>query len=130
MWSIYRQPTMNAIHGVLRKQGDENIVFEYDAKTIVLGLAEKTFSCPDRVILGIRPEDLKLCPPEDAWFTGELAVVERLGSQIFGYLEIGQPKMLTVEFPRDSELEVGAIVHVTGDRSRLHLFDGTSGQRI
>jgi len=123
-------PTMNAIHGVLRKQSDEGFVFEYDTKTIMLGAGGTTFSYPDRVTLGLRPEDLKLCLPDEAWFTGELAVVERLGSQIFGYLEIGQQKMLTVEFPRDSELEVGAIVHVAGDQSRMHLFDGNSGKRI
>jgi len=56
--------------------------------------------------------------------------VERLGSKIIGYLEIGHPKMLTVEFPRDSELEVGEIVHVSGDQNRIHLFDGRSGKRI
>lgn len=123
-------PTMNAIRGVIRKQGDEGIVFEYDAKNIMLGVDGKTFPYPDRVTLGLRPEDLKLCIPDEAWFTGELAVVERLGSQIFGYLEIGQPKMLTVEFPRDSELEVGAIVHVAGDQSRMHMFDANSGKRI
>ncbi|WP_114217269.1 sn-glycerol-3-phosphate ABC transporter ATP-binding protein UgpC [Ochrobactrum sp. 3-3] len=123
-------PTMNAIQGAIRQQSDEGIVFEYDAKNIILDVGGKTFLYPDRVTLGLRPEDLKPCHLDEAWFSGELAVVERLGSQIFGYLEIGKPKMLTVEFPRDSHLEVGETVHVTGDQNRIHLFDGDSGKRI
>ncbi|MDH7787307.1 multiple sugar transport system ATP-binding protein [Ochrobactrum sp. 19YEA23] len=123
-------PTMNAIQGTIRQQGDEGIVFEYGANNIMLPITRVTASYPDRVTVGIRPEDLKPCTSEEAWFTGELAVVERLGSQIFGYIEIGQPKMLTVEFSRDSELDVGQIVHVTGDQNRIHLFNGSSGRRI
>lgn len=49
--------------------------------------------------LGIRPEDLVACSAQEAWFSGELAVVKRLGSQMFAYIEIEQPKMLTVEQP-------------------------------
>ncbi|MDR6434570.1 hypothetical protein [Brucella pseudogrignonensis] len=57
-------------------------------------------------------------------------MVERLGSQMFGYIEIGQPKMLTVEFPRDIEVELGQQVHIKGDESRVHVFDRKTGKRI
>ncbi|WP_342210321.1 TOBE domain-containing protein [Rhizobium sullae] len=42
------------------------------------------------VTFGIRPEDLVACSPEDAWFSGEVAVAERLGSQTYAYVEIGE----------------------------------------
>ncbi len=62
-------PTMNAIQGMMKKQNAESIVFEYDAKNIVLSVSGKTGSCPECVTLGLRPEDLKPCQPEEAWFT-------------------------------------------------------------
>src|SRR5262249_31760559 len=83
-----------------------------------------------RLVLGIRPEDLVACRPEEAWFSGQLAVAERLGSQTYGYLEIGHSSMLTVEFPRDAEIAVGQTIHVKGDTARIHLFSEENGKRL
>ncbi|MDI6024807.1 sn-glycerol-3-phosphate ABC transporter ATP-binding protein UgpC [Corticibacterium sp. UT-5YL-CI-8] len=82
------------------------------------------------ITFGIRPEDLKRCAPEDAWFSGELVVAERLGSQTYGYVEVGHSRMLTVEFPRDEPISVGDAIHVRGDPARIHLFDGSTGKRL
>ncbi|MFC3073618.1 ABC transporter ATP-binding protein [Shinella pollutisoli] len=79
---------------------------------------------------GIRPEDLLPCPPEEAWFSGELAVAERLGSQTYGYVEIGEARMLTVEFPRDAPIRVGETIHVRPNTEAIHLFDAASGRRM
>ncbi|KQT85407.1 sn-glycerol-3-phosphate ABC transporter ATP-binding protein UgpC [Aurantimonas sp. Leaf443] len=84
----------------------------------------------ERITLGIRPEDLRICAPGDAWFAGELSVVERLGSQTFGYLDIGRDRMVTVEFPRSSEVAVGERVCVAGQPEHVHLFDPTNGLRL
>ncbi|YBV94490.1 sn-glycerol-3-phosphate ABC transporter ATP-binding protein UgpC (plasmid) [Phyllobacteriaceae bacterium JZ32] len=80
-------------------------------------------------ILGIRPEDLVTCPKEDAWFSGELAVAERLGSQTYGYVEIGEGRMLTVEFPRNVPITVGETIHVRPNAEAIHLFDTKTGRR-
>ncbi|WAP69132.1 ABC transporter ATP-binding protein [Jiella pelagia] len=82
------------------------------------------------VMLGIRPEDLTACSQEDAWFTGTLGVVERLGGQTFGYLDIGRDKMVTVELPRDSRAAVGEKMSVRGNVSNTHLFAAGSGKRL
>ena len=82
------------------------------------------------VTFGIRPEDLSACPPEEAWFSGELAVAERLGSQTYGYVEIGEARMLTVEFPRNTPIRVGETIHVRPNREAIHLFDAATGLRI
>ncbi|WP_353646633.1 sn-glycerol-3-phosphate ABC transporter ATP-binding protein UgpC [Mesorhizobium sp. WSM2239] len=82
------------------------------------------------ITLGIRPEDLATCPPEEAWFSGELAVAERLGSQTFGYVEVGEGHMLTVEFPRNETVTVGERIHVRGNPVAIHLFDRETGRRI
>jgi multiple sugar transport system ATP-binding protein len=82
------------------------------------------------VTLGIRPEDLASCSPDKAWFSGELSVAERLGSQTYGYIEIGEGRMLTVEFPRNEAISVGERVHVQGNPAAMHLFDRETGRRI
>jgi ABC-type sugar transport system ATPase subunit len=82
------------------------------------------------VILGIRPEDLAVCDPSEAWFTGPLAVVEHLGSQSFGYLEINDQLTITVAFDRGADLAPGRIVSVAGDPAATHLFDPAGGQRL
>ncbi|TPE49528.1 ABC transporter ATP-binding protein [Amaricoccus solimangrovi] len=83
-----------------------------------------------RVILGIRPEDLAVCGASEAWFTGPLAVVERLGSQSFGYLEVSDALTVTVAFDRAAELSPGQIVSVAGDPAAAHIFDPADGRRL
>ena len=82
------------------------------------------------VTFGIRPEDLTVCDATEGWFSGELAVVERLGSQTFGYLDAGTEKLITIEFPRSAEVRVGERLSVKGDIANTHLFETEKGQRI
>ncbi|MGV8938510.1 MAG: ABC transporter ATP-binding protein [Allorhizobium sp.] len=82
------------------------------------------------VVFGIRPEDLVRCAAEDAWFSGEVVVAERLGSQTYSYIDIGDARMLTVELPRDAEIQVGEHIHLRGEPRSVHLFDKSGGKRI
>ena len=81
-------------------------------------------------MFGIRPEDLISCSPEEAWFSGEVAVAERLGSQTYVYVEIGDTRMLTVELSRDADIAVGEKIHLTGRPRSIHLFDKSTGRRL
>ncbi|ALN74841.1 ABC transporter ATP-binding protein [Aureimonas sp. AU20] len=109
-----------------------------DALELRLRLPAREISLPPlasaagstQVTLGIRPEDLEISAPEAAWFTGELSVVERLGSQTFGYLDIGEERMVTVEFPRTSPVRVGERLSVAGRADHAHLFAKEDGRRL
>ena len=96
----------------------------------------RSFSLPelqfvaDTVTFGIRPNDLRPCSPEDAWFEGEISVVERLGSQTFGYLEVGEGQMFSVEFDRNADVKLGERICVTGDPKSVHIFDHKTGRRL
>jgi ABC-type sugar transport system ATPase subunit len=122
-------PTMNTLECEVTGQGEGDMRLALPEGAIALPLAAKVDRL-ERVTLGIRPEDLALCEPGDAWFAGELSVVERLGSQTFGYLDIGRDRMITVEFPRASEIAVGQRVCVAGRPDHVHLFDPSSGRRL
>jgi len=120
-------PTMNTLPAVISVEAGTVQVL---GKTFKLdGLAGSACRNGDSV-LGVRPEDLIQCSQEDAWFSGELMVAERLGSQTYGYVEIGHSKMLGVEFPRGSELKVGDIMHFRANAETVHLFDAASGKRL
>ncbi len=121
-------PTMNTLPATVTGQGSS------------LAMLGATIALPDAVrplvrdgqnlVAGIRPEDLELCGPDGAWFAGEIAVAERLGSQTYAYVEVGHTRMLTVECPREADIAAGQRVHVRGVPSKLHLFDAAGGARI
>lgn len=120
-------PTMNTIPAKLSRSGGEAQVL---GRTVKLDGLELSGHGAEDIVLGIRPEDLTQCPAEQAWFSGELMVAEKLGSQTYGNIEVGHTRMLAVEFPRDQEMSVGDVMHVRGNTSALHLFDAGSGKRL
>ncbi|MBP0580485.1 sn-glycerol-3-phosphate ABC transporter ATP-binding protein UgpC [Labrys sp. LIt4] len=117
-------PTMNTVE--LKLNGENELAIGKAR----IALPWLTAAAGTPIILGIRAEDLSPCDASQAWFTGELTMVERLGGQTFGYLDDGSERMITVEFPRHSAVKVGEVVSVRGDRDVMHLFDGRSGRRL
>lgn len=123
-------PTMNTLSAEITSSDDGEARLTVSGKNVTVQLGAPLSLKPASVTLGVRPEDLIRCSPEDAWFSGELSVVERLGAQTYGYVEIGESRMLTVEFPRNAEIRVGEKVHVRGNPAGTHLFDDATGRRI
>jgi ABC-type sugar transport system ATPase subunit len=123
-------PTMNTVPVEILASSAGNLTVNSLGRSISLPglLAADIFG--RGVTMGIRPEDLVECPVEEAWFSGELAVAERLGSQTFGYVEVGAARMLTVEFARDADIKVGQKIHVRGNPATTHLFDNETGKRV
>ncbi len=119
-------PTMNTLSVPVASRGAGQTALRLPAGVLPVPLV----IAADTVTLGIRPEDLTVCGAEEAWFAGQLSVVERLGGQTFGYLEIGGERMITVEFPRTSTVQPGDLIQVKGDLAHVHLFDTSSGARL
>ncbi len=121
-------PTMNTLSATVTGQGSSLAVL---AGTLALPeAAQASVRDGQEIVAGIRPEDLSLGGPDGAWFSGEIAVAERLGSQTYAYVEVGHSRMLTVECPREADIHAGDRVHVHGNPSKLHLFDAESGARL
>ena len=123
-------PTMNTLTVPVTERRGPMLGLRLPAGRAEIETRAESAGTGQEVTLGIRPEDLMACPAGEAWFSGELSVVERLGSQTFGYLDIGEERMITIEFPRSSELEVGAELHIKGAAAQAHLFNKASGARI
>lgn len=121
-------PTMNTFDVPATRNGDGTVELPLGkAPMKVPGIAAEPGS---EVTLGVRAEDLVACAPSEAWFSGQLAIVERLGAQTFGYLDIGGERMIAVEFPRGSDVDVGAALHVRSDAEHVHLFSRDTGIRL
>lgn len=121
-------PTMNVLTVPVQGRDGPSV-------TLDLPAGRRTLPSPgtvaaDSVTLGIRAEDMETCDPSEAWFAGPLSVVERLGGQTFGYVDIGADRAISVELPRLSELQPGDAVAIRArDAANAHFF-GPDGARI
>jgi ABC-type sugar transport system ATPase subunit len=75
-----------------------------------------------RVIIGLRPEDVTLATAAGAGAPTTISLVEPMGSTTIVYAPLGG-RLLAVEVAKGSELAPGAAVAVAVPAERIHLFD-------
>jgi multiple sugar transport system ATP-binding protein len=85
-------------------------------------------------VLGVRPESIGLhAGPVERSILATVFLVEPAGHQLIVDARIGEA-MVRVRADRDAEwiesLAPDAVVHLTVDNHRLHLFDRNSGSRL
>lgn len=85
---------------------------------------------PREVVLGVRPEHLRLAEPDDT-VTFDVAVdlVENLGSEEIAHCYVGDTE-LAVRGRRPTGLRAGERVGLAADQLHIHLFDKASGRRL
>jgi multiple sugar transport system ATP-binding protein len=81
---------------------------------------------PDELILGVRPEDVRVRGQGE--FGGEITLTEPLGVQTILHIETGQQSLLSLA-PGMTDIQVGDQVRFDIIRDRLHFFD-SEGTRI
>jgi ABC-type sugar transport system ATPase subunit len=81
------------------------------------------------VVLGIRPEHLRIGPAEQAAIRGEVYVVEPMGREQVVDVRVGDRSMQAIA-PASLSVRVGEPVGLTFDPSQLHLFDSADGERL
>ena len=116
-------PQMNLIDGRLDESG---VVLICD--DLRIDLSEVLKDHPDRcregaMTLGIRPEDLRPTHDGKPSISGEVEIVEDLGSDRIIHLKCGN-KELVVRLPGHASVRRGEILNLTADPGRLHLFSG------
>jgi len=99
-----------------------------DEAATPLGLAGLE-GLPDRFVLGVRPEHLRICPEAEALMLLEVNVVENLGADSFAYCTLdGQP--VVVRLPGGHQAGPGGRLPVGADRENLHCFAADTGRRM
>ncbi len=122
---------MNFFEG--RLQGDEGacrVVSPYFALLI-----ESDMKLPGDaadLILGVRPQDIKITDPADADLLARVDVVELLGSELLVHLRLPQTEEFSIRaiVPEDAGLNEDQIIGLRFRRDRLHVFDARAGERL
>jgi multiple sugar transport system ATP-binding protein len=83
------------------------------------------------VLLGVRPEHLHRAPEncDGPILSGRVLALENLGSEEIAFCEVGATQV-AVRGPRPLGMAVGEQVTLTGEISRLYLFDPVSSRRL
>ena len=84
---------------------------------------------PERFVLGVRPEHLRPCAPEDAFATLGVRLVEDLGADAYAHCLLGNHEII-VRLPGDSAVRQGDVLSVRVLPEELHFFDHETERRF
>jgi multiple sugar transport system ATP-binding protein len=83
----------------------------------------------DRLVLGVRPEDIAISKSGDGDLTGKVYIAEPLGDRIIYDIQLGQNK-IKIKTPPTSMVDLGNQVKLEVNVDRVHIFDKVSSIAI
>ena len=113
-------PAMNLIEGAI-----ENGIFRAPG----IAIPAPGAGSRSRIVLGARPEDVSVVPPEGAPMQGTVYASELLGDCVLITAEIGSGRVIA-KADRAVRADFGDPIGLHPDPRRLHLFDAASGSRL
>jgi multiple sugar transport system ATP-binding protein len=132
--SFIGSPQMNFIEGTL-VQSDQSLLFQNNENRLKMDpdvwerLREKSYTGRS-VVIGVRPEDVRITDGmKENGLSGEVEVVENMGSEKFLYLNNGNEN-ISAKVGRETMVEPGDSVSIGFNLSKVHFFDKESGERI
>jgi multiple sugar transport system ATP-binding protein len=111
-------PAMNMIPGELREAAGTT---RFEADGIALPVPAGASARSRDVLLGIRPEDIRLGGPGNV--TARVVVAELAGAEKYVYLDIAGTQVIA-RTDADQPVQAGETVDLQFRPDRLHLFDG------
>jgi ABC-type sugar transport system ATPase subunit len=123
-------PPMNLVEGVV---ATDNAIatFVNEHMRVPLSHVDGRLLEGQKVVLGVRPQDLRLvASAAESSAHGRVWVVELVGSEKLIDVDLGYKRRLTVQVRADVPIAEDAIAHVTIDPQAVHVFDGETGERI
>ena len=128
---FFGSPPINLIRGNLTKKENSEFIFQGEGYNFDLP-AKWAPSKTENLILGIRPEDLKICSdPNTAPQTsnqGQVSHIDELGDCKIIHLKEGN-FMLSIKCPSSDEIS-DKLIKFEVNWSKVHWFDRTQGHRI
>jgi multiple sugar transport system ATP-binding protein len=82
-----------------------------------------------QVMLGVRPEDIRVAATDDGGLPARVHIVEPMGSLNVVFASVG-PNRLAAVTPPDFFRKTGDPVWLTLDAEKSHLFDASSESRL
>jgi multiple sugar transport system ATP-binding protein len=119
-------PAMNLVPGNFVREG--SLEFQARGKAFSLPLSDRwTRVAPasgTRIVLGIRPEDLR--PVPDGGFPVKVELAEPLGNEVLVHVSAGEHQ-LTARLPTATPTLPGSEIRLGVSEARLYFFDPDSG---
>lgn len=127
-----RSPKMNFVEVTISKVADSIVTLAMpNNKTLKLPVAIPEsmgkIEAGSKAELGIRPEHLQICAEKSALFTGQVAMVEHLGSETYLYINVDAKQQVLLRVDRESTAKIGDTINVTASPRDCHLFHPESG---
>lgn len=117
-------PTMNFIDCVLEEKNDRAYIktqnFEFEITEEKFAKIKEVSTTKD-LIIGIRPEDIKI-RKEESFINGKVEVVENMGSGSIIYLRIDNIRIVATT-ERVSDIDNGQNIKFGFNLDKLHIFD-------
>lgn len=119
-------PSMNLINTKISTDGrGVNLPSGSSIKLPLSGESEQP------VILGLRPEHLRLATEQDKLGTMQLNLLERLGADTLAHGHLGDDQtLMSVRLPGLHAATEGDSLPITIDPEHVHVFDASTGQRL
>ncbi len=124
-------PPMNFVEALVEETSDGAAIDAGEFRVAVAGPkgeAAREYSGKP-VILGIRPQDIRLEGGDRELATAQVELVEILGAEAVATLAVGTVK-LTALFPASASVREGQKVRIGINPEDLYLFDGETGAAI
>jgi multiple sugar transport system ATP-binding protein len=95
-----------------------------------MGSPPMNFMARDRVVLGIRPEDVSLSPePKEGHQPGEVFITEPLGADVLVTVKL-DGELIKARVPAPFHIGHDNTVHIGFDRTRMHHFSVDDGRAV
>lgn len=125
-------PGMNYINGVVKSVNGKYVIdtefFKWDQiSKMCLG----KISIDEKVILGIRPEDIEISPMEkEGCIPGICRFSEPIGSRVLLNVELGKEVMVNIKVPMDVGVSVGDNIYLFLLPDKVMLFNAKTGEAL
>jgi len=121
-------PSMNFLDGTL-----DHAERRFVSPDLTLAFRSQALSLPGgpaQVVLGVRPEDIKVSVAEfEGGLPATVYVTEALGNETFVFLNVGKGRIVARTGPA-MRLDMESKVWISFDEAKLHFFDPVSGNRV
>jgi sn-glycerol 3-phosphate transport system ATP-binding protein len=126
--SFLGSPGMNFINARIER---DSLLLEGGHQVPIPGDFDAQAHARNELVMGIRPEHLETCDPDDSDFILKIEIIEPLGADtlLYGRIE-GNDELIIAEQPGKLEYKRGQTVPLRLDRERVHLFDRKTQRRL
>jgi multiple sugar transport system ATP-binding protein len=123
-------PKMNLLDAIVMKSSAGRVSLQLKGNSTLAVKKEAKVTVGDKVTLGIRPETMGIS--KAGTITGNIAVIERLGSETLCYIDIGDKVLVTIKVASTAKVDIGQNVNLAVTTGEPLLFNaqGVSFQHI